>query len=104
MRILKKLIGKADDTLEEIWWYAEKAISLKEDHRQLAETYIKIAEMHVTIYNMLHDQMVALISEQKKRGEKVPLGMQEIWDYEHTKLIKSFAEAKSLLEEFRKST
>jgi hypothetical protein len=28
--------------------------------------------------------------------------MQEIWDYEHEKLVKEFAEAKFLIEEYKK--
>ncbi len=103
MKILKDLIAKADDTLEEIEWYAEKAHHLRVDHKELADTYIKVAEMHVTIYNMLHERMVALIGEQRKTGTPPPAGMLEIWNYEHEKLIKEFSEAKFLVEEYKKT-
>lgn len=68
----------------------------------LADAYIKIAEMHVTIYNLLHEKMVMLIEEQKNKGVQVPASMQAIWDYEHEKLIKEFAESKYLIEEYKK--
>lgn len=102
MKVLKDLIQKADDTLQEIEWYAEKAHHLRTEHKALADSYIKIAEMHITIYNMLHDKMVMLINEKKEKGVAVPHEMQVIWDYEHEKLIKEFAEAKYLIEEYKK--
>lgn len=102
MKILKDLIEKADDTLEEIEWYAEKAHHLRTEHKPLADCYIKIAEMHINIYNMLHEKMVMLIEEKKSKDVAVPHEMQVIWDYEHQKLIKEFAEAKYLIEEYKK--
>ena len=102
MKILKDLIQKADDTLDEIEWYAEKAHILRNEHKPLADAYIKIAEMHINIYGMLHDKMVALIEEKKKDGTVVPQAMQSIWDYEHEKLIKEFAEAKVLIDEYKR--
>ena len=102
MKILKDLINKADDTLDEIEFYAEKAHVLRADHRHLADAYAKIGEMHITIYNMLHEQMVSLIEEEKKKGVQVPVAMMAVWEYEHEKLIKEFAEAKYLIEEYKK--
>ena len=102
MKILKDLIEKADDTLDEVEWYAEKAHHLRTEHKPLADTYIKLAEMHISIYNMLHERMVDLITEEKKIGVAVPHEMQAIWDYEHEKLIKEFTEAKYLVEEYKK--
>lgn len=102
MKILKDLIEKADDTLEEIELYAEKAMHLRTEHRALADCYIRIAEMHVNIYGMLHERMVALIDEEKRKGIEVPISMEAIWEYEHEKLIKEFAEAKFLIDEYKK--
>lgn len=102
MKVLKDLIKKADDTLDEIKWYAEKAMPLKNDYRNIADTYIKIAEMHVDVYKMLHECMVALIGEERKKGLNIPNGMEAIWEYEHEKLIKEFTEAKYLIDEYKK--
>ena len=102
MRILKDVIEKMNDTLEEIEWYSTKAHHLRAEHRALADTYIKIAEQHVGIYNNLHERAVALINEQKGKGVEVPASMQAIWDYEHEKLIQEFGEIKYLIEEYKK--
>lgn len=104
MKILKDLIAKADDTLEEIEWYAEKAHHLKTEHRGIADLYIKLAETHVTIYCLIHEKAVALIEEETRKAVAVPPEMLIIWEYEHEKLMKEFAEAKYLIEEYKKSS
>ena len=103
MKVLKYLIEKANDTMEEVWEYSEKAHILKSEHRSLADTYIKIAEMHITIYNMLHEKMVNLIEEEKRKGVVPPASMMAIFEYSHEKLIKEFAEAKVLIDEYKNS-
>lgn len=103
MKILKELIQKADDTLEEVEWYAEKAHILRHEYKALADVYIKISEMHVTIYNMLHERMVELIKEQREKGVEPPPAMLAIFEYEHEKLVKDFSEAKMLIEEYKRT-
>lgn len=103
MKILTHLIEKAHDTMEEIEWYGEKALLYKTEHKSLADTYNKIADMHITIYDMLHKEMVNLIEEKKRSGHTPPPEMLAIWEYEHEKLIKCFAEAKAIVEEYKKS-
>ena len=103
MKILKNLIEKADDTLEEVEWYAEKALHYKPEHKSLADVYNKIAEMHITIYDMLHKEMVSLIEEHKRMGHNPPPEMLAIWEYEHEKLVKEFAEAKFMVDDYKKN-
>lgn len=103
MKILKELIEKANDTMEEVEWYAEKAHHLRTEHKALADAYIKIAEMHVDIYKMLHERMVSLIAEEKDKGAPPPPAMLAIWEYEHEKMVKEFAEAKYLVDEYKKA-
>jgi hypothetical protein len=103
MKILVDLIEKAHDTMDEVEWYAEKAHLLRMEHKSLADTYIKIAEMHVNIYSMLHEEMVDLIEEEKRKGTQPPPEMLAIWKYEHERLVKEFSEAKFLIDEYKKS-
>lgn len=103
MKILKDLIEKMDDTLEEIEFYAKEAHHLRAEHKALADTYAKVGEMHVEIYKMLHDRVVALINEEKQKGVAVPPEMMAIWDFSHRKLIERFNKAKYILEEYKKN-
>jgi hypothetical protein len=59
--------------------------------------------MHVEIYKMLHDRVVALINDEKQKGVAVPPEMMAIWDFEHRKLAEDFNEAKYILEEYKKA-
>ena len=102
MKILKELIKKANETMEEVEWYAEQAHHLRIEHKSLADAYIDIADTHIKIYGILHSKMVMLIDEEKKKGVQVPSTMQAVWDYEHEKMVKEFAEAKFLVEEYKK--
>ena len=103
MKILKDLIWKMDETMEEIEFYAEKAHHLRAEHKALADTYIKLAEMHIEIYKMLHERAVSLIAEEKSKGTRVPPEMQAIWDYKHEELVKEFSKAKYLVDEYKKA-
>jgi hypothetical protein len=103
MRVLTELIEKAHDSMEEVEWYAEKAIALRESHKELADCYHKIAEAHIDIYRCLHEQMVDLINEEKKNGTHPPIEMVAVWNYEHERLSREFREAKVLVEEYKKS-
>lgn len=103
MKIIKDMIKKSEDTLDEIEWYAEKAIHMKSTEKNIADIYIKIAEMHVDIFKMLHDKMVYVIDEYKRQGHEPPKEMLVIWDYEHEKLMKEFSEVKFMIEDYKKS-
>lgn len=103
MRIIKDLIEKMDDTLEEAEFYGKEAHHLRGEHKSLADTYAKVGEMHIEIYKMLHERVVALINEEKQKGIAVPAEMMAIWEFEHRKLIDEFAEAKYVLEEYKKA-
>ena len=103
MKILKDLIDKMDDTLDEIEFYATKAHHFRTEHKALADTYIKVADMHIDIYTMLHDRAVELINEEKRKGIVPPPEMTAIWNYEHEKLVREFSEAKFLVEDYKKS-
>lgn len=102
MKILTNMIEKANDTLDEIEWYGEKAMLLRDEHKAIADVYNKIAEMHINIYDMLHKQMVDLIEQKKRDGMQVPTEMSAIWNYEHERLIKEFRDAKILVDEYKK--
>lgn len=103
MKILVDLVEKMNDTMDEIEWYATKAHHFRAEHKELADTYIKVSEMHIDIYKMLHDRAVELIESEKRKGVNPPPEMLAIWNYEHESLIKDFSKAKFLVEDYKKS-
>jgi hypothetical protein len=103
MKIIKDLIEKMEDTLEEIEFYAMESHHLRAEHKALSETYAKVGEMHIEIYKMLHERAVSLINEEKQKGVAVPPEMLAIWDFSHRKLIERFNKAKYLVDEYKKA-
>jgi hypothetical protein len=102
MKILKDLIEHGKSTLDEVENYVQEAYVLMPKHKSMADAYVKIAETHISIFNTLHEKMIMLINEEKAKGETIPSVMEELWKYEHNVLMKEFAEAKYLIEEYKK--
>jgi hypothetical protein len=100
MRVLGDVITKMHDTMDEVEYYAEKAIYLKPTYKDLADCFIKIAEMHITIYGMLHEEVVDLIADEKRKGVQPPPEMIAIWNYEHERLTKEFATVKAIVSSY----
>lgn len=102
MKVLMHLIEKAYDTLDEVEEYTIQAMHLKTTHKSLSEVYIKIAEEHIGIFKMLHDEMGNLIEEEKRNGKMPSAEMLAIYNYEHERIIKEFNENKLRMEEYKK--
>jgi hypothetical protein len=102
MKTLTYLIEKAYDTLEEVEEYTIQAMNLKATHKELADVYFKIAEEHVGIFKMLHDEMGSLIEEEKRNGKHPTPEMEAIFNYEHERIIKGFNENRLRMEEYKK--
>ncbi len=102
MKIIAELIDKMEDTLEEAEWYGAMAMHYRAEHKALADTYAKSGDMHITMYGMLHDRVVALIEEEKKKGVEVPKEMQFYYEQMHKRLMERFTRAKFVLEEYKK--
>jgi hypothetical protein len=58
--------------------------------------------MHLDIYKMLHDRVVEIIDEEKRKSVPPP-EMLAIWNYQHGRLVKRLNEAKFLVEDYNKS-
>lgn len=103
MKIIKDIVSKMNNALEEAEEYASKAHHYKSEYKSVADTFSKIADMHLEFYGTLHDRVVKLIEEQKSKGVEVAKEIEFFWEYEREKLIKEFAKAKFLLEEYKKT-
>lgn len=103
MKIIMEAIDKLYDVIEEIEYYAEKAHHLRQEHKSLADAYIKSAEAHIDIFKTLHEAVVKLIAEQKEKGKMPTPEMQAIYNHEHERVVAEFSKAKWLVEEYKKA-
>ena len=100
MEIIKELVEKMDDELEDSEKYIKCAMRKKGKYPQLAETYYKLSLEEMNHFAMLHDQVVRIINEYKKEHE-VPPAMQTLYDYLHEREIKWAAKIKAKQEAFK---
>lgn len=100
MEIIKSIVSKIDDELEDAEKYIKCAFKVKESYPQLADTYYKLSLEEMKHMTMLHDQVVSIIESYKKTKE-VPPAMQVLYDYVHEREIKWAAKIKARQDSFK---
>ena len=87
MQIIEKLSNMIEEEMEDAEKYIDCAFSNKEAHPSLAAAFYKLSTEEMEHAGILHDQVVALISEYRKEHGEPPEKMQWIYDYLHKKHI-----------------
>lgn len=101
MKIIKHIVEDIEEELEGAEHYAKMATKYRDEDKQLADTYARMAQTEMGHVNDLHEHAVRLIEDQKKAGVQVPASMQAVWDWEHGKHVDTAARVKSLLAVYR---
>lgn len=100
MEIIKQIVEKIDDELEDAEKYIKCAYKMKDKYPQLSDTYYKLSLEEMKHMTMLHDQVVLIINEYKKTKE-VPPAMQVLYDYVHEREIKWASKIKYKQDHFK---
>lgn len=100
MEIIKQIVTKIDDELEDAERYIKCAYKVKDEYPQLADTYYKLSLEEMKHMTMLHDQVVLIINEYKK-SNTVPVGMQTLYDYVHDREVKWASKIKAKQDNFK---
>lgn len=100
MEIIKAIVHKIDNELEDAEKYIKCAYKVKDTYPQLSDTYYKLSLEEMNHVTILHEQGVKIINEYKKENE-VPESMQMIYDYLHERQIKWAEKIKAKQESFR---
>lgn len=101
MLVIKDLIEEIYEELDGARGYAENALKLKDKDKSLSEMYISMAKEELGHMNRLHDQIVRIISEYRIKNGEAPKGMEEIYEWQHQKIIQCSAEIKVLIESYK---
>lgn len=91
MRIIKYIVEKCEEELEDAENYLDNALLYKEENPSLADTLYAIAEQEIGHYKMLHEQAIKIISAYRQKNGEPPEAMKAIWDWEHKKAIDDYA-------------
>ncbi len=94
MEIIKQLMEKIDDELEDAEKYVKLACKMKEKDKVLADLYFNLSIEEMGHMTKLHEQVVRIINDFKKTNT-VPPGMQTLYDYLHERHIKWAAKIKA---------
>jgi len=96
MRLIEKLSDMIDEELNDAEKYIRCAMKQKEEHPALAQTFARLSNEEMAHMNLLHEQVVALISEYRKEHGEPPERMQAVYDYLHKKYTERANEIKVL--------
>lgn len=97
MRIIMKLSRMIEEEIRDAEKYARCAIENREEHPELARTFLQLAEQEMGHMQMLHNSVVQLIEEQRRTQGEPPPGMMEAYDLIHEWQMDHADEAQALI-------
>jgi len=95
MKIIEWLSDKIEEEISDADCYAKKAIMLKETMPRLADTLMKLSEEEMKHMAMLHNEVVDIIEEYRKKEGEPPSEMLAVYEYLHRKQIDKSAEVRA---------
>lgn len=81
---IKCLVKDMTCELDAAEHYAKHALRNRDDDKELAETYAKIARQELEHCEIFHAQAVRLIREYDREP---PEAMRAVWEYEHERIM-----------------
>lgn len=87
MQLISKLSDMIEEELNDSEKYINCALNHKEDYPELASTFYKLSNDEMNHANILHEQVVNLITAYRKEYGDPPEKMQWVYDYLHKKHV-----------------
>lgn len=101
MKIIEWLSEQIEEEIEDGRKYAQKALMCKQDNSKLADTLMKISEEEMKHMALLHNEIVDIIDDYRKKNGEPPKDMLAIYEYLHRKQIDKSAEVKAMQTAYR---
>lgn len=96
MKIIKELSKDIEKELDIAEDYARKAIQHKINFPDVAKAYLSISNSHMDMMNILHGQVVNIITAYRKTDGEPPAPMMAVYDYLHERFMEKAAAIKNL--------
>ena len=97
MKIIEKLSEYIDEEIADAMKYARCAITYKEDNPMMADMFARLAEEEMKHMMTLHNQVVTIIDDYKRKNGEPPEAMKAVYDILHKRHIDKAAEAKAAI-------
>ena len=97
MIIIQKLSDMIEEEMNDAEKYARCALEWKDERPALADTFNKLANEEMGHANALHDQVVAIIADYRKKEGDPPEVMLKLYDILHKKHISRAASVKGMI-------
>ena len=96
MKVIKKLSEKIEDELDDAECYMKMALEYRDEYPELARISNNLAAQEMDHMANLHQLVVQIIEQYRKKNGDPPANMQAIYDYLHEKHIDHAARIKAL--------
>lgn len=97
MKIIQELSENIEDEISDAHKYAKLALEYKDTNQTLAEMYFKLSNEEMGHMQTLHNQVVAIIDDYRKKTGDPPEAMQILYNILHKKHIGDAAAVKGML-------
>jgi len=97
MKIIEKLSEYIDEEINDAMKYAKCANTYKDENPTLADMFIRLAEEEMKHMLTLHNQVVIIIEDYRRKNGEPPEAMKTVYDILHKRHIDKAAEAKAAI-------
>lgn len=94
MLLIQKLQDMIDEELEDATKYARCALNHKEENQSLSNCFFRLSSEEIEHAMLLHEQVVHLIDDYRKKNGEPPEKMKFIYEYVHGKYIERMNDIK----------
>ena len=97
MKIIEKLSDKITHEVDEAECYIKCALEYKDNFPQVAEVFYRIANEKIAHMELLHNQVVTIITNYRKEKGEPPKEMQILYDILHKKHVDHVTAVKGMI-------
>lgn len=101
MKIIEKLSEMIDEEISDAMKYAKCALNYKDENPALADMFIRLSEEEMKHMMTLHNQVVIIIEDYKRKNGEPPETMKAVYDILHRRHIDRAAEAKAAISMYK---
>ena len=91
MKEMKEIFDEISEEIDGAEKYAKEALRLHDSEPERAMMYLEMSKQELNHLDRLHEMAKRIVRKYKEEGKTIPPGMQEIYDWQHEKMIKCVA-------------